>query len=81
MKEIAFSEFRVKCSAVLDQVRKTRQPIRVIRFGVALADVVPLSQGKKEVGAKALRKDSPRPSKASPGRGRAAISLTSRRHD
>jgi prevent-host-death family protein len=43
MKEIGFSEFRVKCSAIFEQVRKTRQPIRVTRLGKPLAEVVPLS--------------------------------------
>jgi len=46
MKEIAFSEFRVRCSAIIEQVRKTRQPIRVMRLGVALAEIVPLSPAK-----------------------------------
>jgi prevent-host-death family protein len=41
MKEIDFSEFRVKCSAILDQVRKTRQPVRVTRLGKPLAEIVP----------------------------------------
>jgi antitoxin (DNA-binding transcriptional repressor) of toxin-antitoxin stability system len=64
MKEIGFSEFRVKYSAILQQVRKTRQPIRVIRFGEPLAEIVPLSLAKNEPGAKKLRKSSPRTSKA-----------------
>ena len=43
MKEIVFSEFRVKCSAIFEHVRKTRQPIRVTRLGNPLAEIVPLS--------------------------------------
>jgi len=38
---IAISEFRAKCYAILEQVRKTRQPIRVTRFGKPLAQIVP----------------------------------------
>jgi antitoxin (DNA-binding transcriptional repressor) of toxin-antitoxin stability system len=68
MKEIGFSEFRVKCSAILDQVRKTRQPIRVTRLGEALVDIVPLSQAKNEPDAKGLQKKSPRASRARLGR-------------
>jgi prevent-host-death family protein len=49
MKEIGISEFRVKCSAILERVRKTRQPIRVTRFGVPLAEIVSLSPAKPTV--------------------------------
>ncbi len=49
MKEIGISEFRVKCFAILERVRKTRQPIRVTRFGRPLADIVPSSPAKSTV--------------------------------
>jgi prevent-host-death family protein len=68
MKEIGFSQFRVKCSAILEQVRKTRQPIRITRLGEPLAEIVPLSQARNEQGANRLRKKSPRKSKAYLGR-------------
>jgi antitoxin (DNA-binding transcriptional repressor) of toxin-antitoxin stability system len=64
MKEIDFPEFRVKCSAIIEQVRKTRQPVRVTRLGEALADIVRLSPAKDEPGTMRLRKKSPRASKA-----------------
>ena len=64
MEEINFSEFRVKYSAILDQVRKTHQPIRVTRFGKPLAEIVPLSPAKNEATAKKFRKSLPRTSKA-----------------
>src|SRR4029077_6506596 len=32
-REIAISEFKAKCLAVLERVRSTRTPIRVTRFG------------------------------------------------
>jgi prevent-host-death family protein len=46
MKEIDFPEFRIKCSEIIERVRRTRQPIRVTRFGEPLADIVPLSSAK-----------------------------------
>jgi prevent-host-death family protein len=41
MQEIAISEFKAKCLAVLEQVRATKRPIRVTRFGKPVAEVVP----------------------------------------
>ena len=41
MKEIAISEFKAKCLALLDEVQKTRQPIRITRRGRPVADVNP----------------------------------------
>ncbi len=48
MKEVAISVFRAKCLGILEEVRKTRRPIRVTRFGKAVAEVVPpsLEKGK-----------------------------------
>jgi prevent-host-death family protein len=42
MKEVAISEFKAKCLGMLEQVRKTRKPIRITRFGVPVAEIVPL---------------------------------------
>ncbi len=41
MEEIAISEFKAKCLALLKRVRKTRKPIRVTRFGKPIAEVIP----------------------------------------
>ena len=41
MKEIAISKFRVTCLAVIENVRKTRRPVRITRFGKLAAEVVP----------------------------------------
>jgi prevent-host-death family protein len=41
MDEIAISEFKAKCLSLLQQVSKTKQPIRITRFGKPVADVVP----------------------------------------
>lgn len=43
MKEIAISDFKARCLAVLDQVQKTKKPIRVTRFGKPVAEVIPPS--------------------------------------
>jgi len=43
MKEVAISEFKAKCLALLEQVCKTRKPIRVTRFGKPVAEIVPPS--------------------------------------
>jgi prevent-host-death family protein len=41
MQEIAISEFKAKCLAILERVRSTKKPIRVTRFGKPVAEVVP----------------------------------------
>jgi len=41
MEEIAISKFKATCLAVLERVRKTRKPIRITRFGVPVAEIVP----------------------------------------
>jgi prevent-host-death family protein len=46
MKEVAISEFKAKCLGMLEEVRKTRRPIRVTRFGEPVAEVVPPSADK-----------------------------------
>jgi prevent-host-death family protein len=41
MQEIAISEFKAKCLAVLERVRSTQKSIRITRFGKPVAEVVP----------------------------------------
>ena len=41
MQEVAISKFKAKCLSLLQQVSKTKQPIRVTRFGKPVADVIP----------------------------------------
>jgi prevent-host-death family protein len=43
MEEIAISKFKATCLALLERVRKTREPIRITRFGKPVAEVVPPS--------------------------------------
>jgi prevent-host-death family protein len=46
MKELAISEFKANCVRMLEQVRKTRKPIRVTRFGRPVAEIIPPSPEK-----------------------------------
>ena len=41
MQTIAISKFKATCLAVLEQVRKTRKPILVTRFGKPVAQIAP----------------------------------------
>lgn len=43
MEEIAISKFKATCLAVMEQVGKTKRPVRVTRFGVPVAEIVPPS--------------------------------------
>jgi len=49
-REVAISKLRAPCATFLDQVSRTKAPLRVTRRGKAIADVVPVSAGveKKE---------------------------------
>jgi antitoxin (DNA-binding transcriptional repressor) of toxin-antitoxin stability system len=41
MIEVTITEFKVNCSALLEQIRRTRQRIQVTRDGKPLAEVIP----------------------------------------
>ena len=41
IREIAISKFKAKCLSLLEEVSKTRTPLRITRRGKALADVIP----------------------------------------
>jgi prevent-host-death family protein len=43
LEEVSISQFKAKCLGLLEQVRKTRKPLRVTRFGKPIADIVPAS--------------------------------------
>ena len=53
MKEIAISKFKATCLAVLEDVRRTRTPVRITRFGKPVAEIVPPSapKGKSWLGS------------------------------
>jgi len=46
MQEVAISEFKAKCLALLEAVRKTKKPLRITRYGEPVADVVHLLRRK-----------------------------------
>ena len=48
MHEIAISEFKAKCLSLLEEVSKTKTPLRVTRRGKAIADVIPASSEEGE---------------------------------
>ena len=41
LKEVPISEFRTKCLALIERVRRTRKPLRVTRRRKPIADIVP----------------------------------------
>ena len=43
MKQVAISEFKAKCLSMLDEVKKTQQPILVTRRGQPIAEINPPS--------------------------------------
>jgi antitoxin (DNA-binding transcriptional repressor) of toxin-antitoxin stability system len=47
MEQIAISKFKATCLAVLERVRKTRQPVVVTRFGQPIAQISPPELAKR----------------------------------
>ena len=41
MKEVSISEFRAQCFSLLNQVQRTKKPVRVTRSGKPIAEIVP----------------------------------------
>lgn len=41
MEEVSISEFKAKCLALLERVRKTRKPLRITRRGKPVAEIIP----------------------------------------
>ncbi len=48
MQEVAISKFKAQCLALLEQVQKTKKPIRVTRFGKPVAEVVPATSAAEQ---------------------------------
>jgi prevent-host-death family protein len=49
MEEVAISEFKAKCLALLERVRQTKKPLRITRFGKPVAEVVPPSPDTDQI--------------------------------
>ena len=41
MDDVSISEFKAKCLGLIQQVHKTRQPLRITRHGPPVAEVIP----------------------------------------
>src|ERR1700674_241846 len=48
IREIAISKFKAKCLSLLEEVSKTKTPLRVTRRGKPIADVIPASSEAEE---------------------------------
>ena len=48
MREIAISKFKATCLAVLEDVRRTRRPVRVTRFGKPVAEILLATAAPKQ---------------------------------
>jgi prevent-host-death family protein len=56
VETVSISDFKARCLAILKRVKRTGRPVRVTRFGEAVADVVPpvaVEPGKPWVGSMA----------------------------
>jgi prevent-host-death family protein len=47
MQDISISEFKAKCLGLIEQVQKTRQPLRITRHGRPVAEVIPTGPDRK----------------------------------
>jgi prevent-host-death family protein len=47
MADIPISEFKAKCLGLIEQVHKTRQPLRITRHGRPVAEVIPAGPDRK----------------------------------
>jgi prevent-host-death family protein len=47
MRDVPISKFKAKCLGLIDQVQKTRQPLRIMRHGVPVAEVIPTGPDRK----------------------------------
>ena len=47
MNDISISEFKAKCLGLIEQVHKTRQPLRITRHGRPVAEVIPAGPDRK----------------------------------
>ncbi len=41
MTDVSISEFKAKCLGLIEQVHKTRQPLRITRHGKPVAEIIP----------------------------------------
>jgi prevent-host-death family protein len=47
MNDVSISEFKAKCLGLIEQVQKTRQPLRITRHGKPVAEIIPSGPDRK----------------------------------
>ncbi len=47
MRDVPISKFKAKCLGLIEQVNKTRQPLRITRHGIPVVEVVPAGPDRK----------------------------------
>jgi prevent-host-death family protein len=47
MQDVPISKFKAKCLGLIEQVHKTRQPLRITRHGQPVAEVIPAGPDRK----------------------------------
>ena len=47
MRDIPISKFKAKCLGLVDEVYKTREPLRITRHGSPVAELVPAGPDRK----------------------------------
>lgn len=47
MKEITISEFKPRCFALIREVEKTGKPLRILRRGKPVAEIIPIAPAPK----------------------------------
>jgi len=47
MRDVPISKFKAKCLGLIEQVHKTRQPLRITRHGIPVAEVIPTGPDRK----------------------------------
>jgi prevent-host-death family protein len=47
MRDIPVSEFKAKCLGLVEEVHKTRQPLRIARHGRPVAELIPAGPDRK----------------------------------
>lgn len=48
MNDVSISEFKAKCLGLIEQVHKTRQPLRITRHGRPVAEVIPAGPDRRK---------------------------------
>lgn len=47
MRDISVSELKAKCFRLIEEVRRTRQPLRITRHGRPVAELIPAGPKRK----------------------------------